>query len=69
VLVAPIGFVSDHLEILYDIDIELTQKASELGLTLERIESFNDSDDFVEVLASVIAESGFKAQLKQQSVA
>jgi len=69
VLVAPIGFVSDHLEILYDIDVELRQKASELGLKLERIESFNDSDDFIEVLTSVIAESDFKPPLKQRSVA
>jgi protoporphyrin/coproporphyrin ferrochelatase len=38
-VVAPIGFVSDHLEILYDIDIEAAQKAAELGLTLRRIPS------------------------------
>lgn len=54
VLVAPIGFVSDHLEILYDIDIEAVTLSKELGFHLERTESFNDSDDFVNVLASVV---------------
>mgnify|MGYP003694668281 CR=1 FL=1 len=39
VLVCPVGFVSDHLEILWDLDIEAREKAAELGLELERIES------------------------------
>ena len=53
VLVIPIGFVSDHLEILYDIDVEAKELAGKLGVHLERTESFNDSEDFIEVLASV----------------
>lgn len=56
VLVIPIGFVSDHLEILYDIDKEAKLLAEELKIHLERTESFNDSDDFVEVLVSVVRE-------------
>jgi ferrochelatase len=55
VLVAPIGFVSDHLEILYDIDIEAQELARQLGIHLERTESFNDSEDFIDVLESVVA--------------
>ena len=39
VLVAPVGFVCDHLEILWDLDVEAREKAAELGLELDRIES------------------------------
>lgn len=53
-LVAPIGFVSDHLEILYDIDHEARQAARERGITLLRTESLNASDDFVEGLAALV---------------
>src|SRR5207249_1233619 len=42
VLVAPVGFVADHLEILWDIDVEAREKAAELGLELDRTESLND---------------------------
>ena len=51
VLVCPIGFVSDHLEILWDIDVEARERAAELGLELDRIESLNDDPAFVRVLA------------------
>ncbi len=54
VLVVPIGFVSDHLEILYDIDHEAQQAAREHGMTLKRIESLNASPDFVEGLAELV---------------
>jgi ferrochelatase len=53
VLVAPVGFVSDHLEILWDLDVEAREKAAELGLELERIESLNDDPAFVRALAGV----------------
>jgi ferrochelatase len=58
VLVAPIGFVSDHLEILFDIDIEAKDLAKKLGIHLERTESFNDSDDFIDILQSVWQSAG-----------
>ena len=54
VLVAPIGFVSDHLEILWDLGIEAREKAEELGLELTRIESLNDDPAFVRALANVV---------------
>ncbi len=56
VLVIPIGFVSDHLEILFDLDIEAKELAKELGMHLERTESFNDSADFIDVLEAVVKE-------------
>lgn len=55
ILIAPIGFVCDHLEVLYDIDVEAMQLAKEVGIHLERTESLNDSDEFVEVLASIVS--------------
>jgi protoporphyrin/coproporphyrin ferrochelatase len=54
VLVAPVGFVSDHLEILWDIDIEAQEKAEELGVELRRIDSLNDDPAFVRALANVV---------------
>jgi ferrochelatase len=54
VLVAPVGFVSDHLEILWDLDVEAREKAEELGLELARIESLNDDPAFVRALANVV---------------
>ena len=54
VLVAPIGFVSDHLEILWDLDVEAREKAAELGLELERMESLNDGPAFVHALAALV---------------
>jgi protoporphyrin/coproporphyrin ferrochelatase len=54
VLVCPVGFVSDHLEILWDLDIEAREKAAELGLELERIESLNADPQFVSALAGIV---------------
>jgi ferrochelatase len=56
VLVAPIGFVADHLEILWDIDVEAREKAAELGLELDRTESLNDDPAFIAVLAALVRE-------------
>lgn len=54
VLLAPVGFVSDHVEILYDIDIEFRQLAEALGVHLERTESLNSSPQFIAALADVV---------------
>jgi protoporphyrin/coproporphyrin ferrochelatase len=54
VLVCPVGFVSDHLEILWDLDIEAREKAAGLGLELERIESLNDDPAFIRALAALV---------------
>jgi ferrochelatase len=55
VLVAPIGFLCDHVETLYDIDIELKQYAASRGIHLERMAMLNASPAIVETLASVLA--------------
>jgi ferrochelatase len=54
VLVAPVGFVCDHLEILWDLDVEARDKAVELGLELDRIESLNADPAFVRALADLV---------------
>jgi ferrochelatase len=54
VLVCPIGFVSDHLEIRWDIDVEAAERAAELGVRLERIEMPNAEPRFVRVLAGIV---------------
>src|SRR5439155_25078208 len=54
VLVCPIGFVSDHLEIRWDIDVEAAGRARELGMTLRRIEMPNADPAFVAVLAGLV---------------
>lgn len=53
VVVAPIGFLADHVEILYDLDIEARGWAEELGITLRRAPSLNASDGLVDALAAV----------------
>ena len=56
VLVVPIGFVSDHLEILFDIDVEAQELAKGLNLTLRRTEMPNASPAFIEVLADLVTD-------------
>ena len=53
VLIFPVGFVSDHIEILYDIDISFKSYATARNLYLSRTESLNLSPDFIEALAAV----------------
>jgi ferrochelatase len=55
-LMAPIGFISDHMETLYDVDIMYRKQAESLGMQLERAESLNASPTFIEALASVVRE-------------
>lgn len=50
----PCGFVADHLEILYDIDIEAREAASDAGIPLVRTESMNDDPAFIAALADVV---------------
>ncbi len=54
VVVCPIGFVSDHLEVLYDLDVEVAAVAGEVGLAFARTASLNDDPRFIGVLADVI---------------
>jgi len=53
VVVAPIGFLADHVEILYDLDIEATAWARELGIDLHRTTSLNADPGLIEALVAV----------------
>ncbi len=53
VLLAPIGFLADHVEVLYDLDVEARAMAAERGMAFARAPSLNADDDFVSVLANV----------------
>jgi ferrochelatase len=53
VVVAPIGFVCDHVEVLYDLDVEARQLAEKLGMRLHRAAAVNDHPAFVEMLADL----------------
>lgn len=54
ILICPIGFVSDHLEVLYDLDIEAQKMAKGLGIHLERTESLNTDPLYMQVLSDVV---------------
>jgi ferrochelatase len=54
VLVCPVGFVSDHLEILYDLDVEARDHANSRGIAFARTSSLNDDPTFIEALAAVV---------------
>lgn len=54
VVVCPCGFVADHLEVLYDIDVEAQAAAEKLGLELARTESPNVDPAFLDTLANVV---------------
>ncbi len=56
VLIAPIGFIADHLEILYDIDVQAMEHAAQLGIELQRIESLNASPALIAALANIVRE-------------
>ena len=57
VLSVPIGFVSEHLEVLFDIDCEATAKAASLGMTLRRTRMPNATPELIGVLESIVADA------------
>ncbi len=61
-LIAPVGFVMDHVEVLYDLDIELQQVAAGAGAHVERTPMLNDSPELVNALASIV-----QSQLAEQA--
>ena len=54
VLICPVGFVADHLEIRWDLDHEAKEKGAALGMRVERIEMPNADPEFVRVLAGLV---------------
>jgi len=67
VLLAPVGFVCDHVEILYDIDIFFREYGKTRGVTVHRSASLNDSPLFIQALAAIVTERlGEKAEKSRQ---
>jgi ferrochelatase len=60
-LICPIGFVCEHVEILYDIDIVYQKLAQELGVRLERIEMLNDDPQMIRGLAGLVRQTAREA--------
>lgn len=56
VVLSPIGFVSDHLEILFDLDVEARETAAELGLALERASTASTHPAFVSMIRELVQE-------------
>jgi len=61
VLVCPIGFVADHLEVLYDIDVEAMEAARERGIELRRTQSFNARPQFIGALGAIVRDQVLRA--------
>ena len=57
ILIAPIGFVADHLEVLFDIDVECMERARDLGIEVHRIDSPNASPTFIAALTAIVREN------------
>src|SRR5207244_11709382 len=55
-LVVPIGFVCDHTEILFDIDVQAARAAREAGASIRRTESLNTSPTFIRALAALVSD-------------
>jgi ferrochelatase len=67
VLLAPLGFVCDHVEILYDIDFFFREYGKARGVTVHRSASLNDSPLFIQALAAIVTERlGEKAEKSRQ---
>lgn len=61
VLIVPVGFVCEHVEILFDIDVEFKEQADELGMQLERIQMVNDHPAMMRGLAELVRERAQEA--------
>ena len=68
VLVAPVQFLADHLEILYDVEIGAREQAARSGLAFRRIESLNADPKLVEALASVARQALVSGSFPQEPV-
>ncbi len=55
-VVVPVGFLVDHAEILYDLDILAAGCARDLGLTMWRVPTVGDQDEFIELLAQLVTQ-------------
>ncbi len=55
-LIVPIGFISDHMEVLFDLDVEAAEKAAELGINMIRVPTVGTAKPFVRMIRELILE-------------
>jgi ferrochelatase len=65
VLLAPIGFLCDHAEVLFDLDVELRREARHLGIDLRRASTVNDHPQFVQALADMVRRQARSARARR----
>jgi ferrochelatase len=65
VMIQSVGFVCDHVEVLYDIDIGFREYGSQIGIEVSRPESLNDSATFIAALADLVKGRNRKASVAQ----
>ena len=53
-VLCPLGFVADHVEVLYDLDVEAADVCAELGVTMRRAAAVNDDPRFLDMMADVV---------------
>jgi ferrochelatase len=53
-VVSPVGFVCDHVEVLYDLDVEAAEVCKEVGLPMVRAQAVNDHPRFLDMMADVV---------------
>jgi ferrochelatase len=56
VVIVPIGFISDHMEVMYDLDTEAQQLADELGMTMQRAATVHTAKPFVQMIRELVVE-------------
>ena len=56
IVISPIGFISDHMEVLYDLDTEASQLCQELGLRLHRLPTIGTHPDFIRTIVELVRE-------------
>ena len=53
-MICPLGFVADHMEVLYDLDHEAAAVCAELGIAMRRAAAVNDDPQFLDLMADVV---------------
>lgn len=66
VILCPIGFISDHVEVMYDLDLEAKATCARLGLNMVRAETVNDHPIFIEAMAEMVKTRISKDQKAQK---
>ena len=66
-MLAPIGFVSDHMEVIYDLDTEAAETAQRLGLRMVRVPTVGTDGEFVSGLVDLLLERAGEARGEQPS--